>query len=256
MKTIHSRGRNIEVPQDVNELTPQQFRYYVLLVLALTDGVITTERFRTRWLSFLLGLDELDYTSLKSEYVEEIAAQSDMVDGFFRDGKPDMCYTSNLLPKVDGFHGPGDWLNGVNFGEFTECLTVMAQAAMTDELEECYSHLARVLYHIPEDAPVPDILQFHAPMLFASVWHAITDGPIDINGSMIDFRIIFKPTDGGSRRADDRTGWAGITFEVASAGVFGTVKEVEATDFWQVLMYLYKCKFEYIHDKETLNKKQ
>jgi len=66
---------------------------------------------------------------------------------------------------------------------------------------------------------------------------------------MVDFSIIFKSS--GSRRPDDKTGWAGISFEIAAAGVFGNVSELDAAPFWAVLMYLYKCKFEYMHDKSN-----
>ena len=45
----------------------------------------------------------------------------------------------------------------------------------------------------------------------------------------------------------DRTG---IVFEVAASGVFGNKKEVDDTPFWDVLLYLYKCKFEYLHQKQ------
>ena len=71
--------------------------------------------------------------------------------------------------------------------------------------------------------------------------------PVEINGKKIDFRIIFKSS--GGSRPDDKTGWTGITFEVASAGLFGNVSQVEAADMWAVLIYLYKCRFEYNHEK-------
>ena len=47
----------------------------------------------------------------------------------------------------------------------------------------------------------------------------------------------------------DRTGWKGITFEVASSGVFGAMDSLNVTPFWDVLLYLYKCKYEYLHNK-------
>ena len=79
----------------------------------------------------------------------------------------------------------------------------------------------------------------------------IQDSPVEINGEKIDFRIIFQNTGKGSR-PDDHTGWTGITFEIAEKGLFGTVPEVEKTDMWAVLIYLYKCKFEYIHENKQL----
>lgn len=75
---------------------------------------------------------------------------------------------------------------------------------------------------------------------------------MEINGKKIDFRIIFKSS--GGSKPDDKTGWTGITFEVATAGLFGNVAQVEQTDMWTVLMYLYKCKFEYINEKRNQQK--
>jgi hypothetical protein len=85
-------------------------------------------------------------------------------------------------------------------------------------------------------------------MFLMSVWKLIQTRPVEINGRKIDFRILFQ---GSVSRADDHTGWTGITFEVAAAGLFGTVNDVEACDMWAVLIYLYKCKFEYLNDKTS-----
>ena len=73
----------------------------------------------------------------------------------------------------------------------------------------------------------------------------------DIGGEDIDFRMLFQKLASEDRKADDKTGWTGIVFEVAASGVFGNKKEVDDTPFWDVLLYLYKCKFEYLHQKRN-----
>lgn len=262
METITTRGHNVEIPSCVGELTPAQYEYYCFLAFALGGGVIDIEYLRVRWISYLIGMGKADYTILKPEHIAELDGQRKAVDGFFRtrtiDGENrlslDFDSPVNLLPEYKGFNGPGDWLDGVTYGEFVKCLAIIDSLAEADAegVAEGYADIARVLYHIPGEAPVPDILAFHAPTLFSSVWRAIQTSPIDINGKKIDLGIIFRGS--GGSRPDDKTGWTGITFEVASAGLFGSVKEVEATDFWEVLLYLYKCKFEYIHDKNNSQK--
>ena len=262
METITTRGRTVDIPVYVGELTPAQYEYYCFLAFALGGGVIDLDYFRVRWFSYLIGLKKVDYTILKPEYIEELERQRKVIDGFFRTQTVngvdrqslDFSTTVNLLPEYKGFKGPGDWLDGITFGKFVECLTIFESLAEADAegIAEGYADIARVLYHIPGESSVPDLLAFHAPTLFSSVWSAIQAGPIDINGKKIDLRIIFRRS--GNSRPDDKTGWTGITFEVASAGLFGTVKEVEATDFWEVLLYLYKCKFEYLHDKDNSKK--
>lgn len=255
MKTITTRGRRIEIPETVGELTPGQYEYYCFLSYSVGNGLIGLDYFRVRWLSYLIGLGRADFTALKPEYIAELEAQMDTIDGFFVESgngvSLDFTTPVNLLPEYKGYKGPGDWLEGTTFGVFVECLTVFEglSGAEPDDVAEGYSHIARRLYSIPEGEPVPVILAFHAPTLLASVWKSLMDGPIDINGKKIDFRIIFKSS--GSSRPDDKTGWTGITFEVASAGLFGNVRQVEETDMWEVLLYLYKCKFEYLHEKRN-----
>lgn len=262
METITTRGRSVEIPTCVDELTPEQYGYYCFLAFAMGGGVIDIDDVRVRWLSYLIGLKNVDYTILKAEHIAELERQKNVIDGFFKTRTVngvarqslDLDTTVNLLPEHKGFKGPGDWLDGITFGEFVRCLTIFERLAEADaeDVADGYAEIARVLYHIPEGTQVPNLLAFHAPTLFSSVWSAIQAGPIDINGKKIDLRIIFRSS--GSSRPDDKTGWTGITFEVASAGLFGTVSEVEAADFWEVLLYLYKCKFEYIHDKNNSKK--
>lgn len=254
MVEFKTRGKVVQVPQSVDELTSEQYLYFCSLALALDGETIDAEYFRIRWLSYLLGMGKTDYTMLLPKLIEEIESQAGAIDGFFSesDGRKvlDFFTCRNLLPEYKGYRGPGDFLDGVPFGIFVECLTVLESVRRDPEsADESYRHIARKLYNIPEEDRVPLMLAFHAPLLLSSVWRAIQEGPIDINGSKIDFRIIFKAS--GSSRPDDKTGWTGITFEVASAGLFGNVAEVEKTDMWAVLLYLYRCKFEYLNDKRS-----
>ncbi len=259
MKTITTRARSVEIPTHVSELTPEQYEYYVFLAHTLSMGSISGDYFRIRWFSYLIGLDKADFTVLKPKYIDELESQIGAIDGFFvTEGDRvhlDFSTPVNLLPSYGGYQGPGDWLEGVTYGTFVECLTIAENINQmdADAMAEGYAHIARKLYNIPDDDTVPDILVFHAPMLLSSVWKALMSAPVEINGKKIDFRIIFRSS--GNKRSDDKTGWTGITFEVAAAGLFGSVAEVERTDMWAVLIYLYKCKFEYLNEKRNTSNK-
>lgn len=260
MTTITTRGKEVEIPTCVSELSPEQYEYYCKLAIALEGEMIDYDTFRIRWFSYLLGLRTLRYTILKERYIEELDRQISAIDAFFivnEEAKTvslDFDTVVNCLPEYQGYKGPGDMLQGVKFGEFVECYTEAESidyGSPRDVMRSC-EHIARVLYHIPDFTPVPPILAFHAPRLFASVWRAIQTAPIEIYGRKIDFRIIFKST--GESRKDDNTGWAGIAFEIATSGPFGSLRQVEDEDMWTVLIYLYKCKFEYLHDKKQSKK--
>lgn len=249
--------KEVEIPTVLEELTPEQYRYFITLTSLYASCLSMGEdAFRVRWLSYLSGLGTLDFTLFIDERKELYRKAMAMTDGFFYrgiDGRlmPNFDTPVNLLKEVDGYKGPGDMLDGITFGDFTECsmaLRLIPEDGGDDALE-MYEHIARVLYRMPKEKEVPEILLFHAPTLFRNVLKQIESGPIEINGEKIDFRIIFQ-SDKTGKNYDDKTGWAGITFEVASSGVFGSVKEVENTDFWLVLLYLYRCKFEYLHSKQ------
>lgn len=247
-------GPKKEIPTYVAELTPAQYEYYCFLSYMMMSGAIDADGFKVRWMSYLLGFGKADFYILKADLASEIEAQLSKLEAFITQGpdgdkRLDFNTPVNLLPEYKGYIGPGDWLEGLTFGEFTECMTILEQASG----QEDYASIARILYHIPADTEVPELLLFHAPTILTAVWNAITSDPVEINGRMIDFRIIFKSSGGAENRADDKTGWTGITFEVASSGVFGTIKEVEATEMWTVLLYLYRCKFEYLEEQRRNN---
>lgn len=247
MVMIQTRGRSVEIPSNVYEFNPGQYERFCEIAIAFAAGNVNERRARELLMARLLDMREAAYDLLLPEFRDELAAQLRLLDGFFVNGEPDFSATANLLPAYGGYTGPGDWLDGLKFGSFVECLTLMSG----NNWESC-QQVARILYNIPAGDEVPLLLAFHAPRLLAAVWSAIMAGPIDINGNLVDFRIIFKHV--GTSRPDDKTGWAGVVFEVASTGVFGTVSQVEETEMWSVLLYLYKCKFEYINEQNKAPK--
>lgn len=253
MITLHFNGREFEAPETVEEMTPAQYEATLKDVLMLQAAEVSTMEVRRAMFAVLAGI-VVPLRLLRAELLAEIDAQLSALDGLFTmtpAGEVLKWQSSqNLLPVYMGYQGPGDLLEGVKFGEFVECLTLMEEvpssASEPARAFAAYERVARVLYHIPEEREVPSLLLIHAPAMFASVWSTIMEGPIEFNGKKIDFRIIFKNS--GSGKPDDKTGWAGVTFEVAAAGLFGKVSEVEAAPFWEVLLYLYKCKFEYLNE--------
>lgn len=251
MLTITYLHRTVSVPTCIEELTAQQYERYLLLAVALSSGAFDIDTARVKLTSMLLGL-QYDYTMLVPKAISEIEAQTGALNHFFEEGKLSLSTPKNMLPEYDGYHGPADWLEGLRFGTFVEIMAIIdsLRGATDEEVEQSYSSIARLLYGIPKDSPAPPVLTIHAPLLFMSVWKLIQSQPLHINGGLIDFRILFQHS-GGTTRPNDHTGWDGVTFEVAKEGVFGAVKDVEECDMWKVLLYLYKCKFEYINEQKA-----
>lgn len=264
MKQITYLFRPYEIPEHVNEVTPAIYRR----LLALSAGEYPgpdeeMDRLKeSRVLLTLMGKNTApDMLTPSARYEIDRLIEDGAVDGFFfksaDNGRKyiDLSTPLNKLPVyIHGekeYKGPSDWLGDLTFGQFIEILNLMSSLGSdttADDYIEVTQEVARIMYGIPAADSVPTLLLFHVPLLFKSVWHKIESGPVEIDGNMIDFRIIFRKS--GNTKPDDKTGWNGILFEVATAGLFGPVEQVKQTPFWEVLLYLYKCKFEYIHQEK------
>ena len=268
------KGKTVQIPSTLEELNKEQYIEFLKLSGAMMQGYVKPDTFRVKWISYLLGL-KADYTIYRPEIVEEVKAQLDKLDGFFiyndlesggRSVTPRLRTGRQMLREFAGWIGPGDMLDGMTFGDFTDCLTLAAMAKKATEegqddkeIGEIYEEMTRKIYRPREqrkdttglEKPVPpSLLVLHSVNLFSAVWTQILNEPVEINGEAISFAILFNPIGNQGRAGvNDKTGWQGITFEVASSGVFGNVQDVNRASFWDVLLYLYKCKFEHIHNK-------
>lgn len=252
MVTVEHNCRSYEIPGVLDELTPDQYKSYLFLAVMLRRGVLDEMGFRAKLLAELMGL-KVDITDYKPEIAEGLLAQLCVLDGFLDDKGPITATGRNLLPEFAGWTSKvGDMLNGMKFGEFVEALNLVGQLGESDDQTEVLSSLARLLYEAPAEqgeSDVPALVAVHSLTLFTSVFNMIRTGPISISGEDINFSIIFKPVPGVPSKANDHTGWHGIAMEVASGGVFGTLKEVNGTPLWDVLLYLYRAKFDLLHEK-------
>lgn len=257
MTKLCFRGKVVEIPSAIDELAPDQYVYYLHLTAWLRAGILDLRQWLRRWTAYLAGIGEINPDLLREDFraqfgeIEAVAERTFLRRTDSGELTPDTTSCRNLLPFYKDFKGPGDWLDDMTFGSFTKCAALFEQArsAGDSDAADFYAEIARELYAIPKDTQVPQVLMWHAPALFASVCHAIQSEPVDINGKPVDFGIIFRPAPVSDRRPDDNTGWAGVAFEVAASGIFGNMRELESTPLWDVLLYLYKCKFEYLNDK-------
>lgn len=253
MVTVEHNGKSYEIPGVLDELSAEQYQAYLFLAVMLRRGIIDEMGFRAKLMAELIGL-KVDITDFKPDVAEGLIAQLGVLDGFFDGQWPITATGRNLLQEFAGWTSKvGDMLNGLAFGEFVEGLTLLGRFDEDEESQQAVlNELARLLYSPPEDKPgaeVPALVAVHSLTFFTSVFNMIRKEPIGISGEMINFSIIFKPVPGMPSKADDHTGWHGIAMEVASSGVFGTLKDVNGTPLWDVLLYLYRAKFDLLHEK-------
>lgn len=263
MKIIYKK-KEVDIPGDLEELSPDQYLKYLELVIMLNMGTLTPYEMKCLLLSKLLGLKTV-FTLYRESTVNELSPQVDKLNSFFDINEDNgvVVYDAhiktgrNLLPVFGEFTGPEDMLNDITFGQFVSCINVLASISECNldnkKFENAITHIGQTLYKHSEyghELITPLLLSFHAYYFFISVFELIRTVPIPINGKNIDFSILFKETESSSQ-LDDKTGWTGITYEVATSGPFGSLKQVNEAGFWDVLIYLYKCRFEQLHTKKS-----
>lgn len=255
-----------EIPESLEELSPVQYYRYLELVMMMNTGKISPFEMRCKLISLLLGM-KCNFTIYKESIINEINAQLHKVDVFFditeESGKaiydPHIKSGRNLLPSYKNWRGPEDMLNNITFGQFVQCLNLAKEMEVAQrendnkQVDSLMSEFGAILYistdSRTEGNKLPPLVCFHSYIFFCAVWELVYSVPIPINGEDINFSILFQEPY-GEKRPDDKTGWAGVAYEIASSGVFGSVKQINDTPFWDVLLYLYKCRFESIHNKK------
>lgn len=258
MVEIQFKGSTVVIPSTLEELTPDQYKGYLFLVVVFKRGIIEEDGFKAKLLAQLLGL-KADITDYRPEIAHGLIAQLDKLDGFFTkeagQRTPATATGRNMMPEFAGWKAKvGDMLNGMTFGDFVEAVGLMGDIHDhgEDEQAESFWAIARLMYERTDEAKdddPPALLAIHAVTLFTAVFNQLSTERVVIGGQPIDFTLIFKRVPGLPTKPDDKTGWHGIAMEVASSGVFGPMKEVNDSPLWDVLLYLYRCKFDLFNDK-------
>ncbi len=251
MKLVSYRGKTLQVPEQLEELTPAQYRRYLEIHLMAGRGLISRPGLRVKLLTLLLG-EQTDLSMMEAYRLQEAMKHIDLVEPFILEGERhdtlhlDTC--TNLLKEWKGWKGPGDMLDGVTFGDFIDCeslLKLISKEVSAGHREALTTEFVRKLYRNeqnPSEEP-DELLCAHTLLFFNNVVRALHQPePIDINGEPISFHILFEKSK--KQKPDDHIGWTGAAMDIAETGTFGTYREVRDTPLWEILIYLYRKKFE------------
>ncbi len=268
-------GKTIAFASDIDELTPEQYLYYLELAMKYMSGEIADVQELKRLL--FVKLTDLKVSWKMHFYNPEtreqiwaaLAEKIDLLDSFFdideqADGrkvyKMHLDSARNLLPEYKGWQAP-DWcLDSITVGEFVSCIELLKQirrlsAEPTEENEKAVNVCGKQLFYNlykPKSARTPKLgtrnseletVYFHVINYFGYFVEIITTTPLVINGNSIDFSVLFpKPdeSDETSEQRDGDIGWNGVIFSVAETGVFGNVEQIMKEKLISILLFLYK----------------
>jgi len=249
---IPSQKFTAEFPSTINELTPNQYLYFLNLVLQLQQEIITEQTFKIKLTYKLIGLKPDKNTT--PQKLDNITRLAELAESFITttDSKRTVNLTTviNLIPTIKlgktTFNGPGNALQKITFGQFIAANA--AYNAYTEGNKKALHKLTASLYLPAGDAYNPENQNIHpeiqnAPpeflysvsLLFQSTIEFITTGPILLSGIAIDLRILFK---GESKNPGH--GLQGVLFTLAESGVFGTVKQTAKAHLYDVLLRLHQ----------------
>jgi len=277
-------NKTISFPSDIDELNPEQYLFYLDLALQQLTGEITDpQEIKRKLFVYFTDLKvSKKMVFYKSETEEAIwvslTEKINLLDSFFDienpqplKGSKDQVYHMhiqsgvNLLPTWNRLIGPADMLSNITWGDFVNCLNnikLISLAKADGDIAEIQNNtieLFQTLYKpktikqsnlsnlqtLKRD--IPDTVLYHALTYFSYVYELITTVPIPINGEEVDFSIIWKSDgDDDDQSKNDKSGWAGILFLIAETGIFGKTNDVNETNLYDVLMYLYSRKLQAI----------
>ncbi len=252
MKQVEYKGKNYQIPESADELTPEQYYRCLEIYTLMVNHKLQAGAVRLKLLTLFLSLP-VDASLLRQPELSELIPLLDITYPFIEwEGdffRMKIASGTNLLPQWEGFTGPKDMMNDVSFEAFCTCMALIRKIMdQSCSANHSMQDLGRLLYSNGKGSTPPDIICLHACIFASKVIRIIRTEPVDIDGELIDFRILFK----SSRRAtfDDHLGWTGIAMDVAESGVFGNYQDVLGRPFWDVLIYLYKKKFEHLHRRK------
>ncbi len=273
-------GKITQFAEDIHELTPEQYLFYLDLVLQNMVGEITDPQIIKRKLFSKLCDVKVSWRMnfySKETYEAIWSALTDkinLLDSFFditedEQGKETFqlhvkC-TGNLLPTWKKYKGPENLLMDITWGQFKQCvnaLKLMQYARQNEDVQDIERFTKDIFHALYKSAPnplkgakeIPDTVQFHALTYFSYWYELITTYPIEINGEEIDFSVLWKSDDDEVSNEMDKSGWMGITFSIAESGVFGDTEDVDNEKLYKVLMFLYKNKVTQIFEKKQQKK--
>lgn len=254
MRLISYKCMTRQVAESIDEFTPAQYRRYLEISLLADRGAIGKAGLRSKLLTLLLD-EKTDISMLSPMATAEAMKHIELTKPFILEGERrdrlNLESGINPLKEWNGWKGVGDMLSGLNFGGFIDCdslLRMISKSESAKRREDLTMEFCKKLYSCPgrPDENPDELLCAHSLVLFNNVMQMLHNEPIDFNGEPLDFSILFDKAD--RRKADDRTGWSGAALDIAETGVFGTYSQVLETPLWNVLLYLYRKKFDYLHN--------
>lgn len=266
---FHPIGHKVNFPEQLSECSKAEYISMSRFMLLYQSGKITMEQFLSLSVFSLLNVQRskkpLDKKTAEQVF-DNVALLSDYVMNFFiqveEEGKMRLEIKQEFLHnpietfRFNGvtYKGPSDAFRSINFGQYIDGFGAYMDFMQFQEIESL-SKLISIFYK-PSNRTLhkilkPDFNQLDIGILygfylfFASFqkWLS-TSSNIYLDGVEINLSIIFQPHKSDEKDTSEIPGIGAkaLLHSIAASGIYGTVDEVRATPFWDILPRLYEIR--------------
>lgn len=274
---IPEANLNLYLPADLSECDQQQYIDMCELIFRFHNQEIDYLEFRTHAVYKLLGLKPQESEHDQEEKFANVYIISELIDSFFEEIEGvktiKQYYIHNPVPSFapayTRYYGPSDSFMDMTFGEYRDALRIFHDFHATGDMQllvlltAVFYRKKKAFYFIKKQSAEHDgncripynsaLLENHAKnfkyaplgliygfyLLFASFQKYLVDAKIMWGGKEIDLSILFQSDGNSDTENIPGIGMDSIAFTMAESGAFGNIKEVDNTNFWQILIKMY-----------------
>lgn len=266
-----------EIPENWEELTPRQFKYFLkLMARSFSRDDVTHRDILCDFADFLLGRRKFLMPNMQERYLALVFNIADSLEWIFEmddNGKHQVnfCTTENLLPQLNGLVGPQSHGSDLTFGEYRKAVEFYNTFTLSHE-PEALNALVGILYRKPVSRQdlaihglarepynehliekyalnvkgIADYLKYGVYLWFGHLCQYIVDGGVFIiEGNEVCFSRIFERSNQDDDSYNENSiGMLSVLFTLADSHTFGTADQTDSTSLFKVLLKL-------MHDFET-----
>lgn len=284
-------GFKLEFPEKIAEFNPAQFLRFCKDFCRLQDGLISDEDFLVALILNCLEMEPLKDRRLRedeaSRLVMNMEALAETVTSFWhipegeKEAVIDWFFVDQKVPVIEWagqkYFGPASNLADLTYGEYEKAHTYYS-VYLRDKDPQLLDSLISELYrpeerkhfglkgtgkkisldqHDKDEAQRwASLLPFHVKFAVFVWWgnmeQYIRLAEIQTDAGPVQLEVLFKQMEVESRKVDDNTGIRGVLYHLAESAVFGTIKDVERTPFWDVMLRLYQMRKNYEAEKARI----
>lgn len=270
---ILETNRYLNLPEELGECDARQYKEACFLIYRYQQDELSYEDFRIEMLYALLDLEKGSSKDLldaqRLEMLSNIYSLSCLIDSFFEKDEEEevdklnvkLYFIDNKIKKTraDGinFFGPADEFEDITWGQYMDALEIYYLIENQPSKELFYELMAtfylpkgkkyngekakRYLKHI-QKCHFGEVYGFF--LLFASFQSYLFSATIFYQGNELDLSILFQDPEDKKKETESKSkipgiGMKSIEFQLAGSGVFGPLKEMRKTNFWETILRIY-----------------